>query len=185
MSMFLMPLAAALLLLLSASADTCPSNDASCHADSARDALMAQVLQGAPPVPSNGGGTTDKAVLVRGCDPAMAQRASGFLPPMIGNPSTFSTSVSDDDFITKLESTRWDVVMFAPGACRYNAAGQPIPGANARTTGWTLDEYRALVRQTQGETVAIVETTREAEIVPLLRSALGLGDAGTSDFAGQ
>jgi hypothetical protein len=141
--------------------------------------MMSQVVEGAgrqaAAATDKTAGAADKAVLARGCDRAMAQRASDFIPPAIGSP-LFVATVTDDDFIAKLESRSWDVVFFAPGACRYSEAGQPIPGGNAHTAGWSLAEYRTLVRKTQGNDVAIVETTREVEIVPKLRMALGLDD---------
>ena len=89
------------------------------------------------------------------------------------------SSTDDHDFVAKLESgaAAWDVVMFAPGACRYSRANQPIPGGSAETRGWGLAEYRALVRKHLGDGVPIVETTEEREIVPRLRVALGLDDA--------
>ena len=37
----------------------------------------------------------------------------------------------DSDFLNKLKSRKWTVVAFAPGACRWNAAKQPIPGSSA------------------------------------------------------
>lgn len=155
------------------------TSGAACTRDDARDAMMSQVVEGAgrqaAAATDKTAGAADKAVLARGCDRAMAQRASDFIPPAIGSP-LFVATVTDDDFIAKLESRSWDVVFFAPGACRYSEAGQPIPGGNAHTAGWSLAEYRTLVRKTQGNDVAIVETTREVEIVPKLRMALGLDD---------
>jgi len=67
-------------------------------------------------------------------------------------------------------------VFFAPGACRFDAAKQPIPGGNKRTAGWGLEQYRSLVREHQGETVVIVETQQEAQIVSLLAQALAAAD---------
>ena len=49
----------------------------------------------------------------------------------------------------------------------------PIPGGNAESKGWSLDDYRAKVAQLQPST-KIVETCEERDIVPLLRQALGL-----------
>ena len=98
------------------------------------------------------------------------------LPPMLGNAAMTSVT-TDDEFFSKLQERKWDVIFFAPGACRYSAARQAIPGANVRTTGWTLAEYRTAVREHQGEAVPIIETTQEREIVPLLRGALGLPPA--------
>ena len=50
----------------------------------------------------------------------------------------------------------------------------PIPGGNKMTTGWDLDRYYRAVREKLGADVPIVGTPSEAEIVPLLRKALGL-----------
>ena len=97
---------------------------------------------------------------------------------MLGDAAIVSVT-DDDDFLEKLTSgEQWDVVFFAPGACRFNAAKQPIPGGRVATRGWTLENYRALVRQNLGDDVPIIETTEEREIVPLLRAALGLGGEG-------
>jgi len=79
---------------------------------------------------------------------------------------------NDDDFITELQRKKWSVILFAPGACRYDAVKLPIPGSRLQTTGWGLAEYRNLVRKHQGEDINIVETTDERQIVPLLRKAL-------------
>ena len=106
----------------------------------------------------------------------MAERAGKMLPPMLGNVK-MTSAVSDDVFIKLLDSETFDVVVFAPGACRYNAAKQPIPGAITETAGWTLEQYRAMVYEKQGANVPIVETTEEREMVPLLRAALGLPPA--------
>ena len=103
----------------------------------------------------------------------MAARASQMLPPLLGNP-VFHTATNDDEFIAKLKARRYSVVMFAPGACRYNAAKRAIPGSNADTVGWTLAEYRQLVREHQGADVPIVVTSQDREIVPKLRVALGV-----------
>ena len=112
-----------------------------------------------------------KSILVRGCDPVMAKKAGKMVPPQLGNPK-FVACTNDDDFLEKISSQKWDVVFFAPGACRYNAAKQPIPGGRAATKGWGLDQYKQLVRERQGEDVQIVETVDERQIIPLLRLAL-------------
>lgn len=116
---------------------------------------------------------TSKAVLTRGCDPVMAVRAGKMLPPMIGG-ATLVGVTRDDVFFRKLKERKWDVVLFAPGACRYDAAKKEIPGSNKDTKGWTLEEYKRAVRELQGDSVSIVTTTDERRIVPLLRKALGL-----------
>ena len=102
----------------------------------------------------------------------MAARAGKMLPPLLGNVKMVGVT-SDDDFFRLLQEEKFDVVSFAPGACRYSAQRQPIPGGNAATAGWSLEEYRAKVRELQGD-VPIVESTEERNMVPLLRNALGL-----------
>ena len=119
------------------------------------------------------GDASSKTILIRGCDPVMAQRAGQMLPPQLGNVA-MESATTDDDFFSKLAARNdFAAVMFAPGACRYSAARQPIPGGNAKTEGWTLEEYRFAVREALGD-VPIVETTEERQIIPLLREALGL-----------
>jgi len=139
------------------------------EANDARDRMMGQISEGAPDAESLD--HSNKSILARGCDPQMALRASKMLPPHLGNPTLVSTT-NDDDFIAKLQSARWSVVFFAPGACRHDRANNPIPGARAQTHGWRLTQYRELVRQHQGDDVQIVQTTDEREIIPLLRRAL-------------
>ena len=134
-----------------------------------RDHLLGEIAEGV-----SEGGVLDHSglsVLARGCDPQMAVRASKMLPPHLGYPELVSCT-DDDDFLVKLQERQWSVVFFAPGACRYSAASHPIPGARSHTAGWNLEQYRAWVRQHQGEDVPIVETTEEREIVPRLRAAL-------------
>ena len=140
------------------------------RADAARDRMIGEIANGSTNIV---GDASQKALLVRGCDPQMAARASKMLPPLLGNP-VFDTATNDDEFIMKLKARQYNVIMFAPGACRYNAASRVIPGGNAMTHGWTLVNYRALVRKYQADDVAIVETTEEREIVPKLQVALGL-----------
>ena len=136
---------------------------------SPQDRMMAEVVQGADDEASVD--FSAKAILVRGCDPQMAERASKVMPALLGGVEIVSCT-NDDDFFEKLRERAWSVVFFAPGACRYNAAQMPIPGGRAHTRGWGLAEYRALVRQHQGDQIPIVETTDEREIVPRLRQAL-------------
>jgi hypothetical protein len=111
-----------------------------------------------------------KAILARGCHPAMAHRAAPVLPSHLGNPKL--VTCTDDDLLAKLSGQKWDVIFFAPGACRYNAAKQPIPEARAASKGWGLDQYRQLVREQQGKETKMVETVDERQIIPLLRDAL-------------
>ena len=103
----------------------------------------------------------------------MAEQSRSFLPPLLGGATIVATS-NDDDFFAALAARTYNVVFFAPGACRWSAAKRPIPGGNARTHGWGLDRYHASVREAQGADVPIVGSEREADIVPLLREALGL-----------
>lgn len=122
------------------------------------------------------GDAPSKTLLMRGCDPVMKQRASQMLPPMLGNVQL--VGVTDDvQFLALLRERKFDVVSFAPGACRHNAANNPIPGGNSTTQGWGLAQYRDEVRQHQGEGVPIIETTQESQMVLLLRAALGLPPA--------
>ena len=136
---------------------------------SPQDRMMADVVQSAGDAESID--FSAKTILVRGCDPQMARRASEVMPALLGGVG-FVSCTDDDDFVAKLRERPWSVVFFAPGACRYNAARMPIPGGRAHTRGWGLAEYRALVRQYQGDQIPIVETTDEREIVPRLRQAL-------------
>mmetsp|Transcript_6466 Transcript_6466/g.9610 ORF Transcript_6466/g.9610 Transcript_6466/m.9610 type:complete len:105 (+) Transcript_6466:10-324(+) len=103
----------------------------------------------------------------------MAERSKGFLPQLIGN-AQIETTTDDVAFLAAISQRKYDVVCFAPGACRWSAAKKPIPGGNEATRGWGLDEYRDFVRLHQGADVPIVETTQEPDLVPLLRQALKL-----------
>ena len=113
-----------------------------------------------------------KSILARGCDPVMAQKSMEFLPKMLNHVKI--TAVTDDeDFVKLIEGEhKFTVVFFAPGACRYDAARQPIPGGNDRTRGWSLENYREFVKEHQGQTISIVETQEESQIIPLLAQAL-------------
>ena len=77
---------------------------------------------------------------------------------------------------------RFTVVFFAPGACRYDAARQPIPGGNDRTKGWSLEKYREFVKEHQGDTISIVETLEESQIIPLLAQVLADADVMQSEL---
>ena len=112
-----------------------------------------------------------KSILARGCDPIASLEASRAIPPLIGNPEYVPTT-NDEEFVEKLQSRSWSVVFFAPGACRFSAASQPIPGGNSQTQGWTLEQYRELVRKHQGNQIQIVETPEERETISLLKEAL-------------
>jgi len=114
---------------------------------------------------------SNKRILARGCDPLASQYAAHALPPLMGNPEYVATT-DDTDFINKLTHETWSLVYFAPGACRFSGAKAQIPGGIQQTRDWTLEDYKALVRQTQGENVQIVETQYEQESVTLLKTAL-------------
>ena len=114
---------------------------------------------------------SNKNILARGCDPALSLQASKAIPPHIGNP-TYIPTTNDVDFIEKLKSQQWSVIYFAPGACRFSAAKQQIPGGNSETKNWTLEEYKVLIYKLQGEDVQIVETPHESESIGLLKVAL-------------
>ena len=137
---------------------------------SSRDQMIADLKSGAA---ADTGDASNKSVLIRGCDPVMAQRASGFMPALLGN-CHLSVCTDDNTFLKFLEESKFDVVGFAPGACRWDRAGKPIPGGNADTQGWSLEKYRDKVRELQGENVKIVGTADEKELVPVFRKALGL-----------
>ena len=143
-------------------------------ADAARDAMMAEMHAGA--AGSDGARDADfssKTILIRGCDPVMAQRAGAMLPPMLGNVNVVSAT-DDDHWLALVEDTSkvFDVVAFAPGACRWSAAGRPIPGGNAATKGWSVGQYAAKARAARPSAV-VVELPDEADVVPRLRAALG------------
>ena len=122
-----------------------------------------------------------KSILARGCDPHASREAARAIPPLIGNPEYVPTT-DDEDFIDKLRSRDWSVVFFAPGACRFSSANRPIPGGNERTQGWTLEQYRDLVRKHQGDQTLIVETLDERETVSLLADALEKARETPSDI---
>ena len=93
-------------------------------------------------------------------------------------PVLWLVTCTEDDgsngFFELLAQQKFDVVMFAPGACRWDAQGSPIPGGCSKSKGWGLKEYKAMVKEKQGDSVAIVGTTDEREVVPVLRQALGI-----------
>jgi len=112
-----------------------------------------------------------KNILARGCDPVMSLKFSKIVPPLIGN-ATYIPTTDDVDFVEKLKSRKWSVIYFAPGACRYSAAKRQIPGGNLDTEGWTLEQYKELIRELQGEEIQIVESLYEQGSIDLLKSAL-------------
>ena len=90
---------------------------------------------------------------------------------MIGNPEYVPTT-DDVEFFEMLESRKWSIVYFAPGACRYSAAKKQIPGGNLDTRGWTLEEYKELIHELQGKDIRIVESIYEEGAISLLRQSL-------------
>lgn len=89
----------------------------------------------------------------------------------MGN-AEYVPTTDDTEFIKQLESRKWSIVFFAPGACRLSAVKRQIPGGNYDTKGWTLEQYKTLVRELQADDVQIVETLDERETIGLLNSAL-------------
>jgi hypothetical protein len=58
---------------------------------------------------------------------------------------------------------------------RWDAAGEPIQGGNEQTKGWNVAKYRKWIAGIKGlEGVPVVGTDKEAEMVEVLRGALGL-----------
>ena len=117
---------------------------------------------------------SSKSVLARACDPTASLNFAKIVPSLIGN-AVYVPSTDDADFINKLESRKWSVVIFAPGACRLSGLQRQIPGGNYYTKGWTLDQYKTLVRKLQGNKVQIVEALDERETVGILNAALAKG----------
>ena len=146
-------------------------------ANAARSAMFAEVAAGSGG--ARNGDARGKVIMTRGCDPVMAAHSVSFLPPMLGG-ATILPYTEDDKLFADLDAmragrmARADVVFFAPGACRWSAAKLPIPGGNKVSHGWGLEKYHARVREALGPDVPIVGSEREADIVPLLREALGL-----------
>lgn len=114
---------------------------------------------------------SNKRILARGCDPVLSLQFAKIAPQLLGN-VTYIPTTNDVDFIKKLKTNRWSVIYFAPGACRYSAAKQQIPGGNYETEGWTLDQYKELIRTLQGEDIQIVESIHEQGGIELLNTAL-------------
>ena len=128
---------------------------------------------------------SNKIILARGCDPVMAAKSMEFLPKMLSGVK-ITACTDDEEFLNLVESThKFTAIFFAPGACRYDAAKQPIPGGNTRTQGWSLADYREFIRKHQGESVAIVETQEEAQIVPLLVEMLAKVDSASVSAAAE
>lgn len=114
---------------------------------------------------------SNKTILARGCDANLSAQFAKAASPALGNPRYVPTT-TDDEFLRLLREEKWSVIYFAPGACRFSAAGVTIPGASTETRGWTLDDYRPLIEELQGADVAVVESLYEEESFGLLASAL-------------
>ena len=141
-------------------------------ADESRARMFAGAVGGAGGLQGTQG-AEGKVLLSRGCDPLMMERAPAMLGPYLGGCEMVGCT-NDDEFVRLLTSgRRFDVVFFAPGACRWSASKQPIPGGNSTTRGWGIDEYKRLVAQHHPD-ARIVETTEESKMVMLLRAALDL-----------
>lgn len=112
-----------------------------------------------------------KRILARGCDPIASASFAKMVPPLVGN-AEYVPTTDDTDFINKLKSDKWSVVFFAPGACRFSAAKHQIPGGNYDTQGWSLDDYKKLIHEFQGDKIQIVESLQEQGTFELLREAL-------------
>jgi hypothetical protein len=139
-----------------------------------REAMLREVAEGgARARAADGGDASHKLVLGRGCDPVMAAQSLKMLPPLLDGVKML-VATDDDAFLRLLREHRVDVVFFAPGACRWDAARRSIPGGTRETQGWGLDRYRAAVRELQGEACVVVGSAEEREVVPMLRKALGL-----------
>lgn len=144
----------------------------SSSADVSRGKMWSEVVQGSQSSECAAGSAKEKIMLIRGCDPVMAAKSVSFLPPMLGG-CTIVATTNDDDWFRELKARKYDVVLFAPGACRWDQAKKPIPGGNSTSSGWSLTEYHAAVREVD-PSVPIVGSTEESEMIPLLRKALGL-----------
>jgi hypothetical protein len=96
--------------------------------EASRIRMLNEVSQGAVGA-SMPGDASRKTILARGCDPVMAERSKAMLPPLLGGAS-IQTTTDDDDFITLLQERKYDVIFFAPGACRYS-----MSSLCARSTG--------------------------------------------------
>ncbi len=91
--------------------------------EASRVRMLNDVSQGAGGA-SAPGDASSKSILARGCDPVMAERLKAILPPLLGGASV-RTSTDDDEFITLLQERKYDVIFFAPGACRYSWSFAP------------------------------------------------------------
>ena len=114
---------------------------------------------------------SNKSILARACDPVLSAYGAKMIPPKIGNPE-YIYSNSDADFFDKLSSRKWSVIYFAPGACRFSAAGHNIPGQDQSTLGWTIEDYKKVIYEHQDSDIQIVEALDEGQSLELLKNAL-------------
>ncbi|MGB0837408.1 MAG: hypothetical protein ACPGRE_04860 [Flavobacteriaceae bacterium] len=115
----------------------------------------------------------NKSILARACDPYAAQAFAKAVKKHIGNAS-YTPTTNDSEFFEKLKEQQWSVVFFAPGACRINARGGNIPGASIETKSWSLEDYKKLIHQLQGNDIQILETLEEKQTIKSLTEALNI-----------
>jgi hypothetical protein len=142
-------------------------------ADARRDEMLGDISKGAGAAGPGEGSGVGKRILIRGCDPVMAEKSKDMLPPLLGGAEVVPCT-DDDTFEVLLGQGKWDAVMLAPGACRWSAAGQRIPGTTDKTSTWKIENYEWKVKEVCGDGTPFVATAEEAKIVPTLRASLGL-----------
>ena len=76
--------------------------------DDARDNMMSEIVSGGA---VNNGDASSKTVLIRGCDPVMAERAGKMLPPMLGNAQIIGAT-DDDTFFSLLAGRKFDAIFY-------------------------------------------------------------------------
>ena len=152
--------------------------------DAGRDRMISELAEGATSsveeASQNQQQPHEQSLLIRGCDPEMARRAKPMLRKHLGPKVNIHSATDDTSFFELLGKQKWDVVLFAPGACRWSRSGELIPGQDEKegTSGWRVADYYSTVEDKQkgfgGQAVKIVETCEEKEIVPKLQQALHL-----------
>ena len=70
---------------------------------SSRDVMIDELVSSSPQ--SSDSDASSKRLLIRGCDPVMAERAARMLPPLLGNVS-LTGCTNDDDFFSLLKVMR-------------------------------------------------------------------------------
>ena len=152
-------------------ASLCTRRAVSGMGDAARDRMMGEIASAGSGSCASGDASS-KTILIRGCDPAMAQRAGQFLPPQLGNVA-IESSTTDDDFFAKL-ARRF--------RRRHVRAGRLPLQRGAPAHSWRQREDKGL--DARGVQVGRARGARRrcadrrddggAPIIPLLREALGL-----------